>query len=392
MSKKIVLCMFVALLAVLCCVNVVAYADETDFKQTEEYNLVKEICQYNREGGVNSQLPLKDGVQEYLINKFHKYAPNAVVNYKTFSDGSNYFNIEAKLNKVGRDKQIIIGAHYDSTGEGATDNACGVAAALLIAKKLAQNVDQLPYNVVFVLFDGEEKGMLGAYDYVGKMTASDRDNTLVMFNIDSIANGDNLYLWCENKHTDLADLIIANSRGLLEKPYAKGAFNLHDPYGYGYYELIQGSDHTPFRVEGIPTALFFSGTYSGATWNYSENSNAANRVMNTSLDTFEYLENNVGAKFVERIRAVVDGISNSVLQQDFIEVAANARTQLVNLKLWYNRLWPTLVVITIIIALVAVIVLHYRKLQKKAILGTAEIKTTRVFTTPDAEDIFTFKK
>lgn len=394
MKKALIVFAIMAVVIAACCTPFTAYAEGADFKQSEAYSTVKEICSYERKGGVQSSAVAAGSIQEYLINKLHQYAPNAETSAKTFTvNGSEYyFNVEAKLNKTGSDKQIIIGAHYDSVGEGATDNACGAAAVLAIAKSLSQQVDKLPCNVTFVLFDGEEDGLLGSQNYVGAMSAADRENTLVMFNIDSIANGDNLYLWCENKHTDLADLIKSNTRNMSEKPYAKGTVDLYDPYGYGYYEAIQGSDHTPFRLAGIPTALTFSGAYSNLTWSYVENSNPNNRVMNTSRDTFEYLENNVGVKFVDRINDVAQGIEASVLSQDFLNVATGARAQLLNLKLWYTSLWAYLIALAVVIALVVIIVLHYRKLQKKAILGTAEIKNTHVFTTPDADDIFTFKK
>jgi len=34
---------------------------------------------------------------------------------------------------------------------------------------------------------------------------------------------------------------------------------------------------------------------------------------------------------------------------------------------------------------------YYKKLQKRAILGNAEVKTSTVFEKPDDDDIFTFR-
>ena len=215
---------------------------------------------------------------------------------------------------------------------------------------------------------------------------------MVIVNIDSIANGDNLYLWCENKRTGLADLFIGQSNGAIaEKPYAKGTFNLRDVFGYGYYEFAQNSDHSSFRVQGIPIAFLFSGTYDLDPWHYAENSDVNKQVLNSSDDTFENLDKNNGAKFVEKIDAVVSTVIGTVLNGDFVSIAENQRSQLVNLNLWYNVWWPRLIVFVLFVVLVILAVFYYRKLQKKSILGTAEVKNNKVFETPEAEDIFTFK-
>ena len=44
----------------------------------------------------------------------------------------------------------------------------------------------------------------------------------------------------------------------------------------------------------------------------------------------------------------------------------------------------------VLVILAICTVLYSRKLQKKAILGTAEIKTQKVFEKPDASEIFSF--
>lgn len=377
------------LLAALFAVSTVGYADTAsgdDYENSEAYRLVSEICNLSRKIGDN------EAARSYFQTEFEKIG--IIVTEKSFiiSDTITGYNIEGRITKAVGGKQIIIGAHYDSDGQGASDNAAGVAALLLIAKEFAAKQSSLPCNVVFVLFDAEELGLVGSQQYVNAMTAEERDNTLVMFNIDSIGGGDNLYLWCENKHTDLADLIIGKSnRTITEKPYAKGTFNIFDSFGYGYYEFVQNSDQTPFRLNGIPTAFMFSGTYDLDPWHYAENSDVSKRVMNSSNDTFETLVKNTDGKFVEKINAVVSAVTGSVLDGQFAAIAENQRSQLVNLNLWYNAWWAKLIAGGILIVLAICAVFYYRKLQKKAILGTAEIKDKKVFSTPEAEDIFTFK-
>ena len=395
--KKGLLFVLIVLLVVLAFGSSVSFAEEVSATQTTENdveNFVKELCELNANGN-------KAETITHLVAKFRKAlgepadvteADSNVQTERFSNSNENYYNIVARLVKDGTDKQIIIGAHYDvSNGAGAADNAAGVAALYLTMQTLVQNADKVPFNITFVAFDGEEQGLLGSQEFVKKLSAEQLLNTLVMFNIDSIALGDNLYLMCENKHTALAKAILANSQGIVEKPYARGTYGsyLEDIYGfgYGYYEFVQGSDHTPFRLSGIPIAFLFSGTYSALPWSFKESSDPANQVINSEADTYDNLAK---TDFVSRIQTVSDAIVNTVLSNDFATVAENARSQLVNLKFWYNKWWASLAIFVILVVLAVLTWLYYRKLQKNAILGNAEIKTQKVFEKPDASEIFSF--
>lgn len=384
----------------------VAYAEEnSDYKQDFAYKFVQEFTTLypDRKAGIQVNSPWdpdengSESLQGYLRRNIvelsnGKIAPSDVT-YQSFyvTEQKSGYNIEARLDKQGTDKQIIIGAHYDSEGKGANDNASGVAALMKTVSVLSADTNKLPCDVVFVLFDNEEAGMVGSYNYVSlQMSQADKENTLVMFNMDSIANGDNLYVWCENKHTALADLIISKSDKLVEKPYAKGTYNLDNGLGYGYTETPQNSDHTPFRMAGIPTALFFSGTYSADLWSYKESENQYKNTMNTSSDTLENLDEYSGAEFVAKINATADAIYRTVTDVSFVTTAETQRSQLINYGVLGNPWWASLICGVILVAAVVLAVFYYRKLQKGAILGTAEIKNNKVFSTPDANDIFKF--
>lgn len=387
--KKAVLFAIVISIVLTCSLTTAAFAETSaaDYKSSQSYTLVKEICDEipDRQAGKNEQTAI------WLQNKIGELTDGGItaeVQRFTLVDTFGY-NVSVLLPaKVSCGKQIIIGAHYDAEGQGAGDNAAGVAAALMIMQRLYKS-DALQIDVRFVLFDAEESGFVGSQSFLAAMTQTDIDNTLVMFNLDSIANGDNLYLWCENKRTDLAELITSKSDMLREKPYAKGTFNLANYY-YGYTEIPQNSDHTPFRLAGIPTALFFSGTYDAKPWNYAESKDPNKNVMNSAQDTFDNLDKYNGAQFVDKINAVVNSVEQTVLDGEFVTVAANQRAQLVNLKVWYQPWWARLVCAVVFAILVVLAVLYYRKLQKNAILGTAEVKNNSVFSTPQAEDIFAF--
>lgn len=401
--KKIVFFVLIVLLVTLTVGSFVSFAEEAvptamSAKPTKENDeidkFVQELCALNAEGN-------KVEIIDFLVGKFREAFGEGTdvtetesnVQESSFShNGSSYCNIVARLVKDGSNKQIVIGAHYDSiNGEGAADNAVGVAALYLTMKTLAANVDKIPFNITFVAFDGEEQGLLGSQHFVSKLSAEQLVNTLIMFNIDSIALGDNLYLMCENKHTNLANAILANSEGIIEKPYARGTYGSHLDeiygFGYGYYEYIQGSDHTPFRLSGIPIAFLFSGTYSVSPWGFSESSDLTKQVINSTSDTYENLSK---YNFSARAELVSTAITNTVLSQGFADIAENARHQLVNLNFWYNKWWSSLVILVSLIVLAVFAWLYNRKLQKQGILGTAEIKTQKVFEKPDASEIFSF--
>lgn len=104
-------------------------------------------------------------------------------------------------------KQIIIMAHFDTytpisddevdnnlgglTLQGVDDNASGVGVMLELAKKLKD----IPttYSLRFVATSGEELKSLGAKNYLRRMTQEERDNTVLLINLDSLITGDRLY-------------------------------------------------------------------------------------------------------------------------------------------------------------------------------------------------------
>ena len=407
--RKVLFCVGITLLLLMTLflvsvVPVIAFAEtdasaDTDYKQTAEYAFLSEFVTEHPIRSEEALLGSENAAAEYLKGKFQGLADEILgddaadfcklVSY--LDNGRTITNVVATLSCQNSDKQVIIGAHYDGDGgQGANDNASGITALYFTMKTLLENRDDLTFNVVFVAFGAEELGMLGSQHYVSHMSNLQKDNTLAMFNFDVIANGDNLYVFCENKRTSLADFVLSNSHGsvkISEKPYAVGTYPI-DVHGFGYYETIQNTDFTPFRLAGIPTVAYYSGNY--RMWDYLESTDKSKNTMNTDDDTLQNLEKN-GALFVKRIQSVVSSVTATVLNDGFVKVATTAREELVNGNVWFNMWWPRLVVIGIIAILVVIAVLYMRKLQKKAILGTAEIKNTRVFSSPDSEDIFTFQ-
>lgn len=200
--------------------------------------------------------------QKYIKNEFQKYGYNVeeqnfvwpLENNKKIS--KNIIAFKKGLNN----KQIIIGAHYDSTNcNGADDNASGVSVLLELAQKLNKLI--LPYNIKFIAFDAEEMGLFGSRYFVKNMTSEEKSNTLLYINIDSILSGDNLYIygdygsrgWFRDEILDIAlkeNIEIKTSPGLKNKN--ENSISILEGECFDY------SDHVYFRHEGIPFAYFES--------------------------------------------------------------------------------------------------------------------------------------
>lgn len=388
--KKVLVAVFALLLvALLIPVGVFAQEQPTttdDYTNSATYQDLQRFLQDfpNRSGTLNELNVakwLKDKFVEFGYTGSLQEVPYEKYGYKT----CNAIGIKDNPNTS---ECIVIGAHYDSVGEGANDNASGVVALLQIAEKLKDAT--LPFDVYFVGFGGEEQGLYGSQYFVEQFSINYTipiSSIRVMFNVDSIANGDKLYLQCENKSTDLQKFILQNASGkstLKHKPYAVGVFNI-DVWGYGYYEDVQGSDHTPFRVAGVPVANFFSGNFKN--WNYVESTNSQNNTMNTGMDKLE----KCNQSWIDNIDTVVATVVATVTDSQFDTISSNAQSELVNLTLWYSQIVPRIVAVVFAVVLAILAILHNRKLQKQAIMGTAQVKTNRIFETPSADDIFTFK-
>lgn len=179
------------------------------------------------------------------------------------SDSQNVVaTVKGKSTKV-----FVIGAHYDSvpasTGSrGVIDNAASIAVMLELAKSIQQGPTP-NVSFTFVAFGAEENGLNGAWDYVNKLSSSERDNIIGMLNMDSIAGGDNLYIHsalskgysCKGDVSNFKSspifrdqlLALAKSNNL---PFNKHPGNPNFPPG----ETGGWSDHAPFACAGIPIA------------------------------------------------------------------------------------------------------------------------------------------
>jgi Zn-dependent M28 family amino/carboxypeptidase len=145
---------------------------------------------------------------------------------------------------------IVIGAHRDHFGEqaglqfpGADDNASGTAVMLEVARILANATTNAQRTILFISFDGEERGLLGSRHYVANPTLPLRE-TVAMINLDHVGIGN-------------GKLTIGLTRlnKTLAQQAAKQARLANKIQVYGYFP---GGDHVPFYEMEVPTLTVVS--------------------------------------------------------------------------------------------------------------------------------------
>ncbi len=96
-----------------------------------------------------------------------------------------------------RDQFIVVGAHYDHIGfimrggekivyPGADDNASGTATVIELARYFDANREAIGRSIIFIAFDAEESGLLGARHFVAGNKVAAASDMRAMFSIDMV--------------------------------------------------------------------------------------------------------------------------------------------------------------------------------------------------------------
>jgi Zn-dependent M28 family amino/carboxypeptidase len=142
-----------------------------------------------------------------------------------------------------RNELVVIGAHLDSwdLGTGAQDNGVNAATVIDVARAFVQLGLQPRRTVRFILFTGEEQGMLGSEAYVAQHKA-ELDNHVAFMTFD-VGSGhtSGFYL---NGREELRQPVNA----ILEAAGISGANDHTD-------EAIDGTDNFDFLISGVPNLV-----------------------------------------------------------------------------------------------------------------------------------------
>jgi hypothetical protein len=181
--------------------------------------------------------------------------------------GNDYRNILAVLpgsDPKLKDEYIVIGAHYDHVGygthrnsygpigfihNGADDNASGTAALLEIAEALMTLPEPPRRSVLFGLWDGEEKGLLGSKHWVGHPTVP-LEQIKFVINMDMVGRlGEKgLQVMGTRSGPGLRQMICRENREV--------GVQLQFPW-----KIRDNTDHSPFFEQGIPVLSLHTGLH-----------------------------------------------------------------------------------------------------------------------------------
>jgi hypothetical protein len=164
-----------------------------------------------------------------------------------------------------KEQVIVVGAHYDHVGygnsgnsrgptghihNGADDNASGSAALLEVAEALSRLEGAHKRSVLFVLWDGEEQGLLGSEHWINNPTVPLK-RVPIMINLDMVGRlrKGRLQVFGTRSGYGLRRLVSRQNDGL--------GLSLAFPW-----EVKHNSDHHSFYQAGIPILMMHTGLHS----------------------------------------------------------------------------------------------------------------------------------
>ena len=197
------------------------------------------------------------------------YCPYVQWFFATQEDTLRTLNVIARLpgsDPTLRGEYLVIGAHFDHVGirtpvagdsiyNGADDNGSGTSAVLELAEAFASLATPPARSIIFVLFSGEERGLLGSRFYVGSQEAP-IGNVVSMINLDMVGRN-----W-----TDTVAAIYQLDSDIFERADrvadAHPELNMNlltDPWPGE--NLVNRSDQAPFIPYGVPVLFLTSGLH-----------------------------------------------------------------------------------------------------------------------------------
>jgi hypothetical protein len=186
---------------------------------------------------------LEDGLR--IKTELQTKPQYASLNMTNFSGLIKARNVIATLKGVSLPKEkIVVGGHLDSwdLATGAIDNGIGSFAVIDMARSFKALKLKTRRTIEFVMFMGEEQGLLGSKNYVKEAVAKkEMDNLRFMLNYDMT----NDVKGFSTSRTEMKDLFTNWGSSIVKIDTGfKNVFSA----GAGLH-----SDHQPFMLEGIPT-------------------------------------------------------------------------------------------------------------------------------------------
>lgn len=213
-------------------------------------------------------------------------------------DGHTYYGRNIIFTKKGNtDREIVIGAHYDSVDtSGADDNASGVGLLLETAIRII-DVDT-NYTIRFILFDLGEYQNVGSRYHVNQASQEYLDNIACYINLDTLAMGDSMYVYgggfdgSATSRTWLVEQAVATAEDMGLN------ISLHPDVNTGYPVPTKatGSDQAAFDQAGIPylymnASNWVGGNYDDSYQTDSESVSDGRMKHRKAYDNWEFYTN-----------------------------------------------------------------------------------------------------
>jgi len=182
-------------------------------------------------------------------------------------------------------KTIALTAHYDHLGgigkdlyyPGAQDNASGVAMCLDIARYYKSNPPE--FNVLIMLFAGEEAGLLGSSWYVNKPLYP-LDSIDFLINLDMAGTGEK-------------GIAIVNAKDSLYTKEREAFIHINDSLNLlddiKCRPVSPNSDHFPFHQKGVKSVFIYS--RGGETFYHNPADVSSSVSLGGYYDIFELITN-----------------------------------------------------------------------------------------------------
>lgn len=166
---------------------------------------------------------------------------------------------------------VVVGGHFDHCGRhagmlfpGANDNASGSAVVMEIAEAFSLLAERPKRSVLFVLFGGEEQGLIGS-TWFAEHLPRPFERVDAMFNFDMNGAGEGTNYGCTVEPPEFLETIKKADRHV-------GTLRRHWPIREAG---VRSSDYAPFFRLGAPCAAFFS---NGPHLHYHETGDTIYRI------------------------------------------------------------------------------------------------------------------
>lgn len=295
-------------------------------------------------------------VQKYLVNELEKIGLKTEIQTQTvfnskWNAGTTVENIITRIKGTSNGKSLLLLTHYDSSPHsslGASDAGSGVVTILESIRAFLAKNQQPKNDIIIVLSDAEELGLLGAQAFVNSHPYT--KNIGLILNFEARGSGGPSYMLLETNGK--------NSKLLSEFIKAKPNFPAANSLMYSVYKMLPNdTDLTVFRENANINGFNFA--FIGDHFDY-----------HTAQDTYERMDRESLAHQADYLTTSLNYFSNA----DLSNLNSNKDLIYVNFPfaklLTYPFLWilPMLLIATALFIILLFFGIRHKKITVNGLL------------------------